>query len=273
MNSKQIELSIIIISYRSYDVITRNLSSFIDDTKFNVYIVDNASPDQSAERLLKRFPHIHVIPLKKNIGYGCAANTVLARITTPYTLLLNPDITFEISALEKLLRHAKDSSDFCIMAPATDFTHTGSDSIQSVDWVSGCAILFNMQNIKPIGFFDENIFLYFEETDLCRRVIQAGGKIILCSDVFFTHQNDQSSTPSKSVDKIKHWHYGWSRCYYFKKHRLNMKRRHPLLQLIHYIIKCSIATNLQKRSKYFYRAQGALNYIIRFKNEHPTCQN
>lgn len=273
MKLNQIELSVIIISYHSYDVITQNLSSFIDGSDFHVYIVDNASPDQSAERLLKRFPHIHLIALEENIGYGCAANKALAKVTTPYALLLNPDITFEISALEKLLQHAKDSSNFAIIAPATDSPSIGSNPLQYVDWVSGCAMLFHMQKMSPIGFFDENIFLYFEETDLCKRVIQAGEKIILCSDVFFTHHSDQSSTPSKSVDRIKHWHYGWSRCYYFMKHRLNMKRRHPLLQLIHYSLKCCIAVNIEKKSKYFYRAQGAMNYIIRFKNQPPTCLN
>ena len=272
MKLTQIDLSIIIISYQSYDVINQNFSSLIDSGYFRICIVDNASPDQSAKRLIKRFPHIHLIALEENIGYGCAANRALVKVTTPYALLLNPDITFEINALENLVKYAKDSSDFAIMAPTTNTTSIGSNPLQSVDWVSGSAILFHMQNMSQIGFFDENIFLYFEETDLCKRIIQAGEKIILCSDVFFTHQSDQSSTPSKSVNKIKHWHYGWSRCYYFKKHRLNMKRRHPFLQLIQYILKFCIAVNLQKKIKYFYRAQGAINYIIRF-NKKPTCLN
>ena len=50
---------------------------------------------------------------------------------------------------------------------------------KSVSYIKGFAVFINKSQFKEIGYFDENFFLYFEEIDLCKRVIKNGKKIFL----------------------------------------------------------------------------------------------
>lgn len=214
-----LDLTIIIISFNSAEVITRCQGELLASGEHPVFVIDNASPDGSAASLSARFPSAKVIRLETNQGYGRAANAGLRLTTTPYALLLNPDLKVSADQIDQLFQHTKtDTGTTAIWSPATCTEDRADLPPQNALWVSGSAMLFDVEKIKETGLFDENIFLFSEETDLCERAIQAGLSIKFCPDVFFPHLVGQSSGSSPEIEHMKWWHFGWSLCYQMTKH-------------------------------------------------------
>lgn len=255
-------LTLIIVSYNSHSIIEECLAVLIDSKKYPAIIIDNASTDDSARKLKERFPSAAVVALEQNIGYGRATNIGLEKTTTPYALLLNPDLYAKPEDIEQLLRHAEQAADqTAILAPAViKKDHTGAVP-ECVDWVSGSAMLFNMEPLSQTGYFDENIFLFSEESDLCQRTINAGYNIMLCHDVFMEHMKGQSSRPNPKVEYMKNWHFGWSRAYYFTKHNMAVGKKAPVRMAQNYWLKGLFSANQEKRLKYKARCAGVRAFI------------
>jgi N-acetylglucosaminyl-diphospho-decaprenol L-rhamnosyltransferase len=255
-------ITIVIVSYNSSTILQRCLGELIREHHYPVIIIDNASRDNSASKIEKAFPQAKTISLPVNIGYGRAANVGLNEVQTPYALIINPDLIATTSQIKQLLYHAlTDQSNTAIWGPASDDLDYTHEHPKSVQWVSGCAMLFNMEKLHKIGLFDENIFLFFEETDLCTRAINAGYKVQHCQDVFFDHLKGAGSTPSRTIEALKDWHYGWSRCYYFNKHAPKNKKRTPLKQYMQYKWKALTSSNINKRRKYRLQSKGAKAFL------------
>jgi GT2 family glycosyltransferase len=256
-------LTIVTISYNSGEVLQKCLAPLIDSGAYPVIIIDNASTDGSAAALKERFPHAQVVLQTKNTGYGRAANVGLGMADTPYALLLNPDLTASADDIARLLNHAtNDSSNTAIWGPASVCEDRADHPPEEVQWISGCAMLFDMEKMKKIGFFDENIFLFFEETDLCTRAAESGFRIKQCNDVCFPHLLGQASRPSPAIEYLKNWHFGWSRCYYFDKHRSSIRKRQPKQQYAQYRRKSLFALNRKKQMKYQAQAAGAKAFLL-----------
>jgi len=256
------KLTIIIVSYNSSEIIQESLRALITSKKYRVLIVDNASPDGSGEKLSKAFPHIELLRLDENLGYGRGANVGLMQTHTPYALLLNPDLRVSTDDIEKLLTHAEsDNEKAAIWGPAVKKTDFTGDSPKPVKWISGCAMLFDTEKLKHVGLFDEHIFLFFEETDLCHRIIQSGYEIKHCKDVFFDHLVGKSSPPNPKIDLLKNWHFGWSRSYFFDKHGLATGKKNPFRRYLTYRLKSLLAFKRSKRNRLYASALGTRSFI------------
>jgi len=254
--------TLVIVSFNSFKVIEQCLGGIIDAGTHGVIIVDNGSPDGSASALAARFPSAEVVGLEQNIGYGRAANKGFERVETEYALLLNPDIVGGMEAIQQLeQRMACLSDEVAILAPAVSSRDFRRDGLIERDWVIGAALLFRMRSLADVGGFDENIFLFSEETDLCMRIKKAGKKIFLDSDIYIEHLSKQSSTPSAAVDFLKDWHYAWSNQYLAVKHGLAHGKHHPRRRLLIYGIKFLTATNAKKRQRYKARYLGVKAFL------------
>lgn len=256
--SKQL-LTVIIISYNSAKVLEQNLRGVIDDDQFDIIIVDNASCDKSDDSIRMRFPNVKLIGLKQNVGYGRAANVAIKSLNSPYALLLNPDLSTSTKDILKFLQLAQGYTNTAIWAPATKLADSQDCEPKCVEWVSGCAMLLDVKKIIEVGLFDENIFLFFEETDLCKRVIEKGYSIKFCRNIFFNHQSGIACEQSANITWLKNWHYGWSRCYYYSKHKPNSPKHSATRQFRQYRRKW--LTSLTKRAKYKAQAAGAKAFI------------
>ena len=83
-------------------------------------------------------------------------------------------------------------------------------------------MLLNNKKFKSKKIFDENYFLYFEEFDLCKSLIDKGEKIFSSKKLKIHHLGfksslDNSSTYKNNINHMREWHWMWSSFYFYKK--------------------------------------------------------
>lgn len=256
------DVTIAIVSYNSFQAISACLSELIDSRSFPVIIIDNASSDDTAERLEQRFPDSTLVKSPCNLGYGRAANLAMASCTTKYLFLINPDLKATTAEVKQLLLTFKQQNEkVALLAPAVEEKAHTKQGLVEQDWVIGAAMMFNMDAMKPVGGFDDKIFLFSEETDLCMRIQKAGLKILLDTDVYIEHLYRQSSTPNPKTEALKDWHQAWSFCYFHHKHHSDHGKYNPYRRAIRYFIKYVLATDQAKKQRYKYRLLGSYAYL------------
>ena len=258
---KMFDVEIISVSYNSYNAFMSNKwIDILSSEDIKVSIIDNNSPDGSGRKLCNKFGNIDVKIMQQNIGYGRALNVGLNKTNKKYVFIVNPDVSFSIEDVERMVEIARnDCRSTCIWAPVYEKNDNIKDVIESVSLVSGAAMLFEIE--KFTSFFDENIFLFFEETDLCKRVINNGGKIKLCHSVAFDHKFGKSSGDDFDIECIKAWHYAWSRCYFMKKHNLFNCYDNIFKMYLEYKIQSLINTNNTKRMLYNVKSKGVKDFF------------
>ena len=82
-------------------------------------------------------------------------------------------------------------------------------------------MFLNMSEFQDIGFFDEKFFFFFEEIDLCKRLVSRHKKIYLAPSIKINHIGGQShnETINKEMELSRNWHWMWSTFYYHRKHK------------------------------------------------------
>ncbi len=234
--SQIVTTAAILITYNSAAVIAGALESLPAGTP--AIVVDNASTDDSAaiaERL-----GATVIRRADNAGFGVANNDGLALATTSYVLFLNPDARLAPGALERLVAAAeahpnarllvptirkadgsvfeKHTTDLC--APACKPVTMADPTLRAVAFASGAVVLARRETLHKLGGFDPAIFLYFEDDDLSRRVLDLGQLILHVTDAEAAHAGNTSSPPSLAMTQMKSWHMAWSQSYVARKHKM-----------------------------------------------------
>ena len=108
-------------------------------------------------------------------------------------------LKIRIFPLKNFIKATEKISEFAIMAPyiqekenKNDRNYLKNVSPVQVDNVKGFAMFLNLSEFKDIGFFDEDFFFYFEEIDLCKRLIDKGKKIYLVPSIRVDHDGGQS---------------------------------------------------------------------------------
>lgn len=204
----------------------------------HIMVVDNASDDGGAEALAKKLPQAVLIRNMRNLGYGAANNQALEKIETPYALLLNPDCIADPATIAGLVESARVWPEAAMFAPqlmdaagkleinyrwsriAWASRGKGAVGPCCVGFVTGAALLLNMQAMREIGFFDEAFFLYYEDDDLCQRVFAAGKAIMLLPSLRVTHLS-RGSVRGGRPWRAEYWrgfHHAQSKILFTAKH-------------------------------------------------------
>lgn len=231
-------LSVSIVTYlNSYTQLKKAIDSFIH-SKFlkKLYIVDN-SPNILLKEL-EQIPKVEYIKTSDNIGFGAAHNIALKSTIEEgikYHIVLNPDVFFDQSIIDKLTHYMEENpmignimpnilypnhsiQYLCKLLPTPydwigrrfnpikkmvnrrnelfELRFTKYNQIMEVPYLSGCFMYLRTESLKHIGLFDENIFMYGEETDLCRRLIAGGYKTVFYPEVSITHEFQKGSHKS-----------------------------------------------------------------------------
>ena len=266
-------ITIIIASFKSGEKIKNCLKSI--DRQAKVIVVENSSDSEFKTNIEKEFDNVECILSGDNLGYGKANNIGLKKVTTKFALILNPDTTLHSDALNNFLNASEKIPKFAIMGPyiqeKKDIEKKNNlknfDPISTIN-LKGFAMFLNLSEFEDVGFFDENFFFYFEEIDLCKRLIDKGKKIYLVPNIEVNHDGGQSHEKNinKEMELSRNWHWMWSTFRYHKKHRgfiISFLIIFPkLASAIIKVMLYSLIFNKDKKEIYFQRLSGIINAIM-----------
>jgi N-acetylglucosaminyl-diphospho-decaprenol L-rhamnosyltransferase len=216
----------ILVTYNSAAVIGAALASL--PAGMPAIVVDNASKDDSAA-IAEKLGAL-VVRRSANAGFGVANNDGWRITSKLYVLFLNPDARLRDGALEALTAAAEAVPDADLLVPTLlkadgsvfrkqsspicdpVFRSRGGlpEGIRDISFASGAVILARRSRLEALGGFDPDIFLYFEDDDLSRRVLDAGGRILHVEAALADHIGNVSSPSSPRLTGLKHWHMAWS---------------------------------------------------------------
>ena len=265
MESK--ELSIVIVTFKSELKIFDCLEAIPRHIK--VIVVENSKNEFFKKDVERKYKNVNCILTGENKGYATANNIGLSNVETKFALVLNPDAILEKNTIENFLKTANKNNDFWLIGPGSDQIvdlNFNNNSIIEVSNLKGFAIFFNMPKFNG-KFFDENFFLYFEEIDLCKKVIKNKGKIFLDHNILIKHEGASSvnKLDKLELEKNRNWHWMWSTFYFHKKYKgflfaliiIFPKFISAVLKTLFYLL----IFQKRKRDIYFCRVSGILNSI------------
>jgi len=206
-----------------------------------VFVVDNGSDDGSAEAVRERHPWVQLIPLPENRGYAAGNNVALRRARGRVILLLNSDVALESGVLAHCLGVLDSESD--VGAAGIQLLHPDGrlqNSIHTypsawhepvpralleialprrfpskrhvhtrpieVDAVLGAVLFVRREVVEDVGFLCEDYFFFLEETDWCRRMHQAGYRILHIPDSRAIHRSGASSKQKHPLETRIEYH-------------------------------------------------------------------
>ncbi len=234
MPPETVKVSVIVISYNTREMTLECLRALADDMKgmpWELWVVDNASSDGSAEAVKETFPEARVIVNEHNAGFGAANNQAIRQAQGQYLLLVNSDAFVQPGAVEALVSHLDAHPGVAVVGPKLlnpdgslqqscyrfpspvravfehllltaafpnhpllgDYRDWPHDAARDVDFVIGACMLIRRESLHQTGVFDEDFFMYAEETDLCYRLSRDGWKTT------FVTVAGQSAGPCRSA--------------------------------------------------------------------------
>jgi len=203
------------------------------DLSYEIIVVDNNSNDYLGEILSWQYPDIKFVQSKKNLGMGAGNNLGFKRASGKYFVVMNPDTIAMPETFQILYRYMENNPRVGLVGPKqfnpdrsvqrscyrwhslltpiyrrtfvgsykfgqndldrflmADFNH---DQILSVDWLLGSFLFMRSEVYQALGGFDDRFFLYFEDTDLCRRFHRAGWRVMYNPEAQIIHNHNRQS--------------------------------------------------------------------------------
>jgi len=279
MSISRQNLSIVIVTLRSEKVIDLCISSINKDLP--IIVVENSDNSEFKNYLENNYKNVQCILSKKNLGTGAGYNIGIKFSKTDYVYAINPDITLEANALDEIFLASKKLDDFSILSPISSDVHFPNYRIIKeeknyeeknlpfkVKYVDGFSMLLNKKKFKNNNYFDENFFMYWENNDICIRVINSGGSVFIVPKAKIKHLGAKAVDPKffKEIELSRNWHWMWSTFNYHRKYKgFLISLLIVLPKLISAIIKILIYTlilNKEKKKIYYQRLSGLINAII-----------
>ena len=225
------EISFIIVNYKT-PILTINciksIFSLIKNYSYEIIIVDNASNDNSLKALKDNFgKEIIIIESKENLGFGRANNLGVLQARGDFIFLINSDTIFIKNPLKDFIDFYKSKPQVGVLGTYLvdgngNFTQSGGNfysinkylkmalkgffrqknipeikdiqQVQHVDYIIGADMFMRRSLFIEIGGFDPNIFMYFEDVELCKRISKKGLSNYLIPGKSIVHFVKSSST-------------------------------------------------------------------------------
>lgn len=198
-------VAIAILNWNGENLLKRFLKEVVDNSpEANVYLIDNASKDESVNYVKKHNPRVNILLLDKNYGYAGGYNRGIASLKEDIICLLNNDVLVKPSWLPPILDHFEKHLQTAIAQPhimdlnqPDKFEYAGAaggfidrlgypycrgrlfneleenkgqyDKDEKIFWASGACFFIRNEVFKSLKGFDEDFFAHMEEIDLCWR--------------------------------------------------------------------------------------------------------
>ena len=206
--------AIVILNYNGKKVMETFLPSVVSHSTYDIWVIDNASTDDSLEFLEQEYPRISLVKLNANFGFTGGYNWGLEELRGRYAyfILLNSDVEVTSGWDLKLIDFLENNPEYSCVQPkilswkdrqAFDYAGAGGgfldalgypycrgrlwnhlendeghyDDCVSVDWASGACMAIRSVDFFDQGGFDAHFFAHMEEIDLCWRLRRTGKKI------------------------------------------------------------------------------------------------
>lgn len=222
--------------------------------ELEVIVVDGASADGSPEMVAAEFPQVTLIRCQENVGFPRGNNIGIAKAHGRYILLLNPDTVVQGEALAEMVNFLQLHPDVGVVGAqlrnedgsvqssrrrfptlATAFFEStwlqpwaprpllvryyaqdlADDQISDVDWVMGACLVTRRDIVDAVGGLDEAYFMYSEELDWCRRIKDAGWRVVYLPTARVIHYQGKSS---EQVVAQRHIYFNRAKLRYFRKY-------------------------------------------------------
>lgn len=211
----------------------KTIGLYAPKASYEIIVVDNDSGDGVGAMLEERFPEVRFIRSPANVGYAGGNNLGVRAARGRYVVIMNPDITVRPGALDAMVAFMEANPEVGIMGPKLvhpdgsidascyrfptyaipiyrrtplgrlasgrqavsrylmeDYDHR---TTRDVDWLLGAVLMVRRSALDEVGPLDERYFLYFEDTDWCRRFWQAGWRVVYYTGAEMVHYHERLS--------------------------------------------------------------------------------
>ncbi len=276
-------LSVLIVNWNTRELLKACLQSlrrYPLSEPMEVWVLDNASHDGSAEMVRSGFPEVHLVASERNLGYAAGNNLLLQKARGEYLLLLNPDTEVTEGALDTAVQYMREGPDIAALGAklihpdgrvqrsvrgfpepeavlweylglarlfprsrrfgAYRMTWFTYDHIAEVDQPMGTFLMLSRRAVQAVGLMDERFPIFFNEVDWCYRAKQKGLKIVFHPGVVIIHHGGAST---RQVRPQMIWESHRSLQRFYQKHY-----RQRLPKPIYWLILGSITLNAWLRT-------------------------
>jgi GT2 family glycosyltransferase len=247
-----VEFSIIILSYNTIELTIKCISSIKNscaESSYEIWVVDNASTDNSIHAIQEHFPEVHLICNHENVGYARGNNQAMRLARGSIWILLNSDTEIFPDTLTNIREAFQKDKLIGVVGPmlknkdmsiqpsfgnyisiSTEFLFQTflfkliptpfvlGDTIHKfqkrsyqhphpVDWITGACFAIRKEVAEEVGLLREDLFMYGEDIEWCRRIKKAGNKIFYWPNAKIFHYSRQSSKKNFE-DWIRNYTYG-----------------------------------------------------------------
>jgi len=221
------------------------------EASIEIIVIDNASTDGSIDALQDKLSCVRTIVNSENLGFAKANNIGIEKAQGRYVCLVNSDVKALDGVLDKMLAYMDSHSEIGALAPKTfggdmqmqkncrefptlrnifcqeffldvlfptvfafrgrEMLHFDHEAEMEIEVLSGCFLMVRREVIAQVGPLDEQFFFYSEDVDWCKRIHDAGWKLVHypCAETIHFGNGSSSSAPIKfRVEMLKaNWQY------------------------------------------------------------------
>ena len=192
-------ISLILVTYNSAGLLDAFFAALgsTRDIAYEVIVVDNASQDSTVPDLRQLTMPVRVVANTENYGFGRACNQGAALARGDFLVFLNPDVLVTPDWLTLLVEHLAQRPDAAIICPTTLYPdqqwEPSATAVAEEAAVPGCAMMVRRAAWQELGGFDEHIFLYWEDTELCWRAWLLGWSVLADLQAYVYHERGGST--------------------------------------------------------------------------------
>jgi GT2 family glycosyltransferase len=247
-----IQLSIIIVNYRSWNCLALCLNSLaVLPADYEIVVIDNHSADGQLASFVAKYPHVNFIESEYNLGFGAGCHLGAKHSLGQYFLFLNPDTQASAVALAQMMAFLENFAQFGIVSCqqqqklAKHFllfpnfwrlfgllrgievgVSKRKFAIKNLqhytyiqpDWVSASVLMISRKNYENIDGFSKKIWMYYEDPDLCKRLSNSGLKVALLTSCSIYHQHGGATRSNPNTAALTKAEVTISRHVYIQEH-------------------------------------------------------